>query len=761
MIEDRLLAKSLSTIAPPEGNAHLLSMHLYDVYLAAREILIAMGSDQLAAMGISCEQQRRFQQIVLLAAALHDLGKANDHFQDMIKGHRRTQSNPQGVRHEWISLLLIERLREWLLPAVERREEDLAMIQWVIAGHHPSITHASPPTNAPSGSGTTVRGLLDHDDFAEILSWVARTFALADAPLPSRTKVDFLLTPPRVFEEIARWARRAERLWDERIRKSEDRRLLAAAKACLIAADVAGSALPRVFSVGEKRCQWIRTALSTKPASGDLQKIVDFRLAGQQPRPFQRAVADSSALVTFVKAGCGTGKTLAAYLWAARNHPTRRLYFCYPTTGTATEGFRDYLFDPGSELDGIDAKLFHSRRDIDFEIILDSGGDIECGKDDSIAKLASLESWSTPIVACTVDTVLGLVQNNRRGLFAWPAIAQAAIVFDEIHSYDDRLFGSFLRFLRDLPGIPALLMTASLPEKRLSALRDVLSVHRGIDLTPIEGPMNLESMPRYHRLGGSDGSLTELLRQSISRGEKVLWVCNTVGRILEAAGKVANHDIPVLLYHSRFKYIDRVARHKAVIDAFSLNRSGPVVAICSQVAEMSLDLKGCTLLITDLAPVPSLIQRLGRLNRHAVAGDPTRPFLVIEPDQFLPYDRKECDAARDWLASLPAEISQYDLVARWEQDNDASLQLIDSAWLDGGPRTLVNELREASPGITVLMEGDVSRIEQSSDLGKYTLPMPPPPRNMEWQKWPRFNGIPVASENTISYDPSRGAEWRK
>ena len=54
---------------------------------------------------------------------------------------------------------------------------------------------------------------------------------------------------------------------------------------------------------------------------------------------------------------------------------------------------------------------------------------------DAFAKADALESWSTPVVACTVDTVLGLVQNNRRGLFAWPALAQSAFVFDEIHAY--------------------------------------------------------------------------------------------------------------------------------------------------------------------------------------------------------------------------------------------------------------------------------------------------------------------------------------
>ena len=35
---------------------------------------------------------------------------------------------------------------------------------------------------------------------------------------------------------------------------------------------------------------------------------------------------------------------------------------------------------------------------------------------------------------------IGLMPNNRRGLFLWPALAQSAFVFDKIHAYDDRLF---------------------------------------------------------------------------------------------------------------------------------------------------------------------------------------------------------------------------------------------------------------------------------------------------------------------------------
>ena len=136
--------------------------------------------------------------------------------------------------------------------------------------------------------------------------------------------------------------------------------------------------------------------------------------------------------VVLVRAGCGTGKTVAAYHRAATRWSGRRVYFCYPTTGTATEGFRGYLFDSEMKRSKLGARLFHGRARVDREMILRHRGDED--EFEIVARTESLEAWSTPVACCTADTVLGLIQNHRRGLFAWPALAQSAYVFDEIHS---------------------------------------------------------------------------------------------------------------------------------------------------------------------------------------------------------------------------------------------------------------------------------------------------------------------------------------
>src|SRR5207253_2500890 len=104
--------------------------------------------------------------------------------------------------------------------------------------------------------------------------------------------------------------------------------------------------------------------------------------------------------------------------------------------------------------------------------------------------------------------------------------------------------------------------------------------------------------------------------------------------------------------------------HACVIELFDPRRNpGAALAVCTQVAEMSLDLSA-TMLVTDRAPVPALIQRLGRLNRRARPAPegepppPPMPFLVVEPCDregklsMAPYTPEEIAPAGPWLDAL-------------------------------------------------------------------------------------------------------------
>jgi CRISPR-associated endonuclease/helicase Cas3 len=76
-------------------------------------------------------------------------------------------------------------------------------------------------------------------------------------------------------------------------------------------------------------------------------------------------------------------------------------------------------------------------------------------------------------------------------------------------------------------------------------------------------------------------------------------------------------------YHARFARDDRRELDAAMLDTFrpQVRRDVGVVVVATQTAQQSLDIDA-DLLVTDLCPADVLLQRLGRLHRHADARRP-------------------------------------------------------------------------------------------------------------------------------------------
>jgi CRISPR-associated endonuclease/helicase Cas3 len=212
---------------------------------------------------------------------------------------------------------------------------------------------------------------LQHEDFLASLRTISHETGLRLPDLPARA-LD--LTWTGIFAFFREIFVESKHVWDDL--PDQMRRLAAICKACLPGCDVAGSALPKSGVLPSDIGHWIGSALANFPEPQEIKDIVAVRLNGQHLRSFQEQAAHTCTRVSLLRAGCGTGKTLAAYQWAATRCPHKRLYICYPTTGTATEGFRDYVFDAdaGSARGG--ARLFHSRAEIDLELILGVGDEV-------------------------------------------------------------------------------------------------------------------------------------------------------------------------------------------------------------------------------------------------------------------------------------------------------------------------------------------------------------------------------------------------
>ena len=121
----------------------------------------------------------------------------------------------------------------------------------------------------------------------------------------------------------------------------------------------------------------------------------------------------------------------------------------------------------------------------------------------------------------------------------------------------------------------------------------------------------------------------ERLRTALQAGHCACWVRNTVADALEAYALWVQEigAANVILYHARFALTDRLHIGAEVLKRFgkestAADRRGRLV-IATQVVEQSLDVD-FDYMVTDLAPIDLIIQRAGRLKRHArdTAGEP-------------------------------------------------------------------------------------------------------------------------------------------
>lgn len=799
----RLLAKSIAPKDEKQSEqdyrkakgAALFRGHVVAVLQAAEVLTEALGEQIQSQLGLQESDRSHLVKLIKLGAYLHDWGKANQHFQEMvylkssildnkskakIKHEWGQHAERQLIRHEFLSAILalkVPELQEWLKQSYS--EDELTFAVWAAIGHHLKAginlngQQSGDITELPDGAGCGVWVYTNHDDFQAILEMgsVRLNLPKKTPNVPSRN------WPREELESALRNLKQQFHQFEANL-SCKQRVMVAVVKATVIAADLAGSALP---IEGEQLQDWMPKVLGLRLTQEDLTALISQKLKDNPLRPFQEAMATADYRVTLVRAGCGTGKTIGAYAWAKKWAVGKRLFLGYPTTGTATQGYLDYA--EGLE---VESMLMHSRADLDRELLFSGEGEADEGVS---ARLAAFQTWRKKLVICTVDSILGLMQNHRRPLYSWPALAQSAFVFDEVHAYDSRLFGALLRFLETFRGAPILLMSASFTPGQLRAIQQVMTQIGEPIAEPIPGPPELEQLKRYRlkQVEGVENPLeSELIwsevLQTIQRSKKVLWVTNSVSDCIQiyhrAKEKFSEAQTNILIYHSRFRYKDRLAKHKQVIDAF--NTSESVLAVTTQVCEMSLDLSA-DLLISAMAPAAALIQRLGRLNRRMTDESQGAGLaLIYEWNRSQPYENIELDSGRCLLQKLKdmETVSQEDLAGVAAGLNQEIPEAVTSAWLDQNWRTYQDALREDGYTINVLLAEDQKSIKQAAmqrqqkaasqgeklskiqaflrEAQAWALPIRIPDKKTAWWHWQRCGFYLITKPGYITYSEEVG-----
>lgn len=214
------------------------------------------------------------------------------------------------------------------------------------------------------------------------------------------------------------------------------------------------------------------------------------------------------------------------------------------------------------------------------------------------------------------------------------------VILDEIHTYSDVSRSMVLEIVKVLLNLDCSIHigTATMPTAMYA---DLLSLLGGKQNT-YEVFLNKEQLSTYnrhrvHKLQGW-GNAISVVQKAMEANEKLLIVCNTVKKSQEVFLQLqqAFGEYPHMLIHSRFRRKDRAEKERRLRDEFEGKNSDgvrPCWVVATQVVEVSLDISfDC--MITACAPLDSLIQRFGRINRRRtpVALGTTKPVHVIAPE---------------------------------------------------------------------------------------------------------------------------------
>ncbi len=430
----------------------------------------------LAFFGLASDDATSFLVHGMIACACHDWGKANDGFQDMLEGRGK-----QLIRHEQLSAVILNdpSIVDWL-SSIDGMDQDLILA--AVVGHH--LKARDVEFGQPQAEVDQLLCMFwDDNDWQTHLGTIGSQIGIRGRPPTGITKLWSYSGRngfPSLVAAIEGVRERIETFEEELARDDDStrRRLLWAVRTALIVADAAGSGLYRE-QVTIKKCiaEWIADAFDEEKRLDDkaiCEKVIEPRVNGLKRRKlwngwngFQEACGDPDRVPerALLLAPCGSGKTLAAWRWIQARCTERkrgRVIFLYPTRGTATEGFRDYVSSAGPQ----EAALVHGTADLDLDGIERT---LPEEKRIDEARLFALRQWPKRLFSATVDQFLGFLQYGYGPMCHLPLLADSVVVLDEIHSYDRGMFSALMEFLRHFD-VPVLCMTATLLEGRRQRL---------------------------------------------------------------------------------------------------------------------------------------------------------------------------------------------------------------------------------------------------------------------------------------------------
>lgn len=335
-----------------------------------------------------------------------------------------------------------------------------------------------------------------------------------------------------------------------------------------------------------------------------------------------------------LRAPTGSGKTEALLLWAGN---TQRIIYLLPTQTTVNAMWKRLSKIYGKEKVGIS----HGRAK--YMIYKEWESKKYNEEDPPLDSKLFASVFAKPVIVATLDQFLMGYMNGKHWEERVTLSENATVIIDEIHSYEPFTLGLLKGVFKEY-GKPRKLALASatLPDALLNLFGEEYFV---------EAEETFWCKKRY-RISLIDkpieASIPKVL-EIVKSGKKVLIVTNSVQKSQEIYEQISSQWKETTLLHSRFIYRDRVKKENEAMKA-----PPGTVLISTQIVEVSLDIS-YDVLLTELAPVDALIQRMGRVNRRGEKS-PVEVMIFTKVDENSKeiYGKELLTLSIEIIRELPA-----------------------------------------------------------------------------------------------------------
>lgn len=348
--------------------------------------------------------------------------------------------------------------------------------------------------------------------------------------------------------------------------------------------------------------------------------------------PLSLRKSDSKKLHTMVVAPTGSAKT--DFLL---RRCTSRVFYTLPFTASINAMFLRILNETKKENNYIDV---NDKNYIDISVLHSSS---RLQEKRGIRELKLIQSKFGASIKVLTPHQMACIAFGTNGYEAILLDLKGCdVILDEIHTYNDKIQGIVLKIIEMLSSIGCKIHigTATLSTVLYNKILEILGGKENVyEIRLTRKEMRLYDRHKIFKHPALDAKMFSVIKKALKNNEKVLIVRNRVAHSQQTyiEMKAMFPEIPILLLHSRFKRGTRNEREELLMK-WNKKRNKACIVVSTQVVEVSLDIS-FDLMITDCAPIESLLQRFGRINRirtFKTIGKYKRIYVLAPP-----ADRKD------------------------------------------------------------------------------------------------------------------------